>query len=49
MPSYIYLYVTDYDAVYKQALEAGAASLMEPKDQSYGDRSCGVNDPVGNY
>lgn len=49
MPSSIYLYVTDCDAVYKQALEAGATSLMEPKDQFYGDRSGGVKDPVGNH
>ncbi|MGI0000076.1 MAG: VOC family protein, partial [Nitrososphaeraceae archaeon] len=43
------LYVTDCDAVYKQALEAGATSLMEPKDQFYGDRSGGVKDPCGNH
>lgn len=49
MPSSIYLYVTDCDAVYKQALEAGATSLMEPKDQFYGDRSGSVTDPVGNH
>lgn len=49
MPSSIYLYVTDCDAVYKQALEAGATSLMEPKDQFYGDRSGGVRDPGGNH
>jgi PhnB protein len=42
MPSSIYLYVTDCHAVYKQALEAGATSLMKPKDQFYGDRSAGV-------
>jgi PhnB protein len=49
MPSSIYLYVEDCDAVYKRALEAGATSLMEPKDQFYGDRSGGVKDPVGNH
>jgi PhnB protein len=48
MPSSIYLYVTDCDTVYKQAIEAGATSLMEPKDQFYGDRSGGVQDPAGN-
>jgi PhnB protein len=49
MPSSIYLYVVDCDAVYKRALEAGATSLMEPKDQFYGDRSGGVKDPAGNH
>ena len=49
MPSSIYLYVTDCDTVYKQAIEAGATSLMEPKDQFYGDRSGGVQDPAGNH
>jgi PhnB protein len=49
MPSSLYLYVTDCDSAYKSALEAGAISLMEPKDQFYGDRSCGVKDPVGNH
>ena len=49
MPSAIYLYVTDTDAVYKRALQAGATSLMEPVDQFYGDRSAGVKDSSGNY
>jgi uncharacterized glyoxalase superfamily protein PhnB len=48
MPSGIYLYVNDTDAVYKRALQAGATSLMEPADQFYGDRSAGVQDPCGN-
>ena len=33
---------------YKQALEAGGKSLMEPADQFYGDRNAGVKDPTGN-
>ena len=37
MPGTLYAYVSDTDAVYKRALEAGAASLMEPADQFYGD------------
>ncbi len=49
MPSAIYLYVNDTDAVYKRALQAGATSLMEPADQFYGDRSAGVKDLSGNY
>jgi uncharacterized glyoxalase superfamily protein PhnB len=48
MPSGLYLYVNDTDAVYKSALRAGATSIMEPADQFYGDRSAGVKDPVGN-
>jgi PhnB protein len=49
MPSSIYLYVEDCDTIYKRALDVGATSLMEPKDQFYGDRSGGVKDPVGNH
>ena len=43
-----YLYVTDTDAVYKQAIAAGAESTMEPADQFYGDRNAGVKDFAGN-
>ncbi|MGH7965245.1 MAG: VOC family protein [Candidatus Binatia bacterium] len=49
MPGTIHLYVNDADATYKRALEAGAISLREPADQFYGDRSAGVQDPVGNH
>jgi PhnB protein len=45
----IHLYVKDTDAVYEQALQAGATSIDEPKDQEYGERSAGVKDPAGNY
>jgi len=48
MPTMIYLYVSDADASYKRALDAGATSLMEPMDQFYGDRNGGVKDPCGN-
>ena len=48
MPCGIHLYVPDADAVYEQALRAGAKSLMPPADQPYGDRSGGVIDPFGN-
>lgn len=44
----IALYVEDADALYKRALQAGAASVREPSDQFYGDRSAGVKDPAGN-
>src|ERR1700676_5302087 len=48
MPAAIYLYVNDTDAVYKQALQAGATSITEPEDQPYGDRSADVYDSFGN-
>ena len=46
-PVSLMLYVEDCDAVYKQALSAGAKSLREPADQFYGDRMAGVEDPFG--
>lgn len=49
MPSSIYLYVEDCDAVYRRALEAGAASVMPPTDMPHaGERYGGVQDPSGN-
>jgi PhnB protein len=47
-PGTLYLYVPDVDATYRRALAAGGASLREPTTQVYGDRSGGVEDPVGN-
>jgi PhnB protein len=49
MPASLYLYVTDVDAIYQQALNAGGKSLREPEDQFYGDRSAGVEDRNGNH
>ena len=46
-PVSLMVYVTDCDAVYKQALAAGAKSDREPADQFYGDRMAGVLDPFG--
>ena len=48
MPAVLHLYVTDVDATYRRAIEAGATSLREPADQFYGDRSGGVRDLCGN-
>ncbi len=39
--------VTDVDAAYKQAFQAGAESVSEPEDQFYGARSASVLDPYG--
>jgi PhnB protein len=44
----LHLYVEDADAMYRKALDAGATSVQEPKDQFYGDRSAGVRDAFGN-
>lgn len=46
-PVKFYLYVKDTDAAYKQALAAGAVSIMEPANQFYGDRNAGVRDSFG--
>ena len=48
-PGTLYLYVEDCDAVYQRAIAAGGKSLMEPATAFYGDRSGGVEDPLGNY
>ena len=42
------LYVTDCDAAYKRATEAGATSMMPPTDMFWGDRYARVKDPWGN-
>ncbi len=48
MPGSLFLYVTDADAVYEQALKAGATSLLAPTDMFWGDRMARVTDPCGN-
>ena len=48
MEAMFYLYVPDMEAVYRQALAAGATSFQEPTDQPYGDRNAGVKDAFGN-
>ena len=45
----IHLYVADCDAVYAQALAAGATSVAEPADQFYGDHLARITDPNGNH
>src|SRR5579872_680339 len=45
---HLHLYVPDTDAVYAQALRAGATSIEAPNDKPYGDRSAGVKDAWGN-
>ena len=43
--SSIWLYVTDVDAAFKQATEAGAKALIPPADMFWGDRMAHVADP----
>lgn len=43
-----YLYVEDCDGWYRRAMAAGASSIHEPRDESYGDRVAAITDPLGN-
>ena len=43
----LFLYVEDTDAAYKQAIDAGAKSEMEPDNMFWGDRFGSVVDPYG--
>src|SRR5690348_9813172 len=47
-PCHLHLYVPDTDAVYAQALRAGATMIEPPSNKPYGDRSAGVKDAWGN-
>jgi PhnB protein len=48
MPMTFYVYVPDTDAAHWRAVNAGATSTSEPKDQPYGDRNGAVKDAFGN-
>jgi PhnB protein len=43
----VFLYVTDVDALYKQAVDAGAKADMPPADMFWGDRFGRLTDPFG--
>ena len=43
-----HIFVSDCDAVYAEALHAGASSMWAPEDKPYGERSAGVTDAWGN-
>lgn len=49
MEAGIHLYVADCDAVYQQAVNAGAGTIYAPHDAPYGERSAYVVDPFGNH
>ncbi len=46
-PVSLHLYVTEVDARFQQAIDAGATVLQPVKDQCYGDRSGMLQDPFG--
>lgn len=46
-PVSLLLYVEDVDGIYDKALTAGAKATRPVKDQFYGDRSGGLEDPFG--
>jgi PhnB protein len=46
-PVSIHLYVEDVDAVFRQAVAAGAIEKRPVADQFYGDRQGGIEDPFG--
>jgi PhnB protein len=49
MPGAYFLYVANPDAVYDQAIVAGATSLAPPADRPSGGRIGFVEDPIGNH
>ncbi|MCI5081614.1 MAG: VOC family protein [Saprospiraceae bacterium] len=44
----MYIYVDDTDATFKQAIDMGCKSVMEPYEEAYGARSAGFEDAFGN-
>jgi PhnB protein len=47
-PFTLHVYVPDTDALYAQAVRAGANSVEAPSDAPYGDRVAAVKDPFAN-
>jgi PhnB protein len=47
-PASVYIYVSDVDAAYGRAMEAGAEEIAPPEDKPYGERVAGVKDSFGN-
>jgi uncharacterized glyoxalase superfamily protein PhnB len=43
----LYVYCPNVDAFYKNAIQNGAESLMEPQDMFWGDRMCRLRDIDG--
>jgi PhnB protein len=47
-PCYLHVYVPDVDAIYAEAMRAGAVSVDPPVDKPYGERGATVKDLFGN-
>lgn len=47
IPSHVHVYVSDVDATYRRALEAGATSVQEPVKKGDEDKRGGVKDSGG--
>ena len=47
VPSHVHVYVSDVDATYRSALEAGATSVQEPAKKEDEDKRGGVKDAGG--
>jgi len=47
-PAFLYLYVDEGDALYEQALKAGAVSMTRMTTHAWGDRIGRICDPFGN-
>lgn len=46
-PASLFIYVEDADDIFQKALDHGAVSIMELKNEDYG-RTCGIKDSSGN-
>lgn len=47
VPAHVHVYVTDVDAVYRRALDAGATSVQGPLKKEDADKRGGVKDEGG--
>jgi uncharacterized glyoxalase superfamily protein PhnB len=47
IPSHVHIYVSEVDAIYRRALEAGATSVQEPVKKDDEDKRGGVKDSGG--
>ena len=47
IPSHVHVYVSDVDATYKRAIDAGATSVQEPVKKDDPDKRGGVKDDGG--